>query len=133
MEYVTSLDGVVAEHLNGFFQGWPAPPSPAEHLALLAGSDHVVLARVEGGRVVGFATAISDGVLAAYIPLLEVLPQYRGRGVGTELVRRLLDQLGRLYMVDVICDPDVQPFYERLGFARATGAVIRNYRAAKSG
>ncbi len=28
-------------------------------------------------KVVGFITAISDGVISAYIPLLEVLPKYQ--------------------------------------------------------
>ena len=133
--------------LLGFFEGWRRSVSPEEHLELLRRSDHVVLA-LDGGpdaqaldtdpapdhhaapdaavdRVVGFITAISDGVLAAYIPLLEVLPDYRGRGIGTELARRLLHRLNGLYMVDVMCDCNVQPFYERLGMLPSTGMVIR--------
>jgi GNAT superfamily N-acetyltransferase len=76
---------------------------------------------------VGFITAISDGVLAAYIPLLEVLPAWQGQGIGAELVRRMQAQLQRFYMVDLLCDPEVQPFYERLGLHRATGMLLRNY------
>ena len=72
-------------------------------------------------------TAISDGVLAAYIPHLEVLPAYQGQGIGTELVRRMFDQLDHIYMIDLICDADVQPFYERVGMIRYTGMIRRNY------
>src|SRR5947209_3134906 len=79
------------------------------------------------GQVVGFITAISDGVLSAYIPLLEVLPAYQGQGIGSELARRLLAQLRDLYMVDLLCDPEVQPFYARLGLRPATGMLLRNY------
>jgi len=82
---------------------------------------------VEHGQVVGFVTALSDGVLSAYLPLLEVLPAQRQRGVGTELVRRVLDKVGPRYMVDVMCDADVFAFYERLGFHPSTGGVLRNY------
>jgi hypothetical protein len=50
-------------------------------LSLLAGSDHVVLAIDKAsGDVVGFITALSDGVLCAYISFLEVVPGYRQRG-----------------------------------------------------
>jgi predicted N-acetyltransferase YhbS len=56
-----------------------------------------------------------------------VLPDYQGRGIGSELTRRMLATLSHLYMVDVICDEDVQPFYERLGMRRATGMLLRNY------
>lgn len=72
------------------------------------------------------------GVLSAYIPLLEVLPAYRGRGIGRELVRRLLEGLRGRYMVDLLCDPALQPFYARVGMRPATGMMVRNY-ARQSG
>ena len=129
IEYVASVDDVESADLDGFFVGWPRRPSPERHLALLRGSSHVVLAR-EGRRVVGFVTAISDGVLSAYIPLLEVLPDFRGRGIGKELTRRLLGELDGLYMVDLSCDEELVPFYEALGLTRLDAALgIRN-RAA---
>jgi ribosomal protein S18 acetylase RimI-like enzyme len=80
---------VTSAALQGFFVGWPSPPSPERHLELLRASTHVVFA-VEGERVVGFVTAISDGTLSAYIPLLEVLPEYQRCGVGSELGMRAL-------------------------------------------
>ena len=77
--------------------------------------------------MVGFVTAISDGVLSAYISLLEVLPEYQSRGIGSEVMQRLLKQLEGLYMVDTLCDVDVQAYYARFGMRRATGMRIRRY------
>ena len=126
IEYADDLHGVEPGHLEGFFVGWPSPPSPERHLELLLGSAAVVLAR-DGERVVGFVTAISDGVLSASIPLLEVLPEYQGRGIGTELMRRILARLDGLYMVDLSCDAPLEPFYARLGFQTLDRAMgIRN-------
>ena len=133
--YTSDLSGVLPSHLEGFFVGWPHAPSPDRHLAVLEGSRHVVLAR-EGteDRVVGFVTAVGDGVLSAYIPLLEVLPEFQGRGIGTELVRRLLADLVDLYMVDLCCDEALVPFYERLGFRRwDAGMGFRRHEAAAGG
>ncbi len=94
ISYTDSLTGIEATNLRGFFVGWPNPPSPETHLRLLQNSDHIVLAvDEETGNAVGFITAISDGVLSAYIPCLEVLPAYRGRGIGQELVRREAGEL----------------------------------------
>jgi predicted N-acetyltransferase YhbS len=76
---------------------------------------------------VGLITAISDGVSAAYIPHLEVIDTMQGQGIGSELVRRMVAKLRALYMVDLVCDPELQPFYERLGFRPLTAMVIRNY------
>jgi ribosomal protein S18 acetylase RimI-like enzyme len=126
--YADSMTGISPNNLRGFFVGWPNPPAPETHLRILNGSDAVVLARDDStGAVVGFITAISDGVSCAYIPHLEVLPEYQGRRIGSELARRMLEKLGRLYMIDLLCDPDVQPFYARLGMRPATGMLIRNY------
>lgn len=131
--YLDSLEGATAADLRGFFVGWPDPPSPETHYRMLAGSQHIALARDgESGPVVGFINAVSDGVLAAYIPLLEVLPAYQGRGIGGELVRRLLARLDGLYMVDLLCDEELQDFYRPLGLMPATGMMKRNY-ARQSG
>lgn len=126
--YQTSLEGISEEHLAGFFVGWPNPPSPQTHLNILARSQHIVLAR-EGsdGPVVGFITALSDGVISAYIPLLEVLPAYQRRGIGSELLQLMFIQLRELYMIDLICDPELQPYYERMGMHRASAMLLRNY------
>lgn len=115
VSYLESAKGLGPVQLAGFFVGWPRPPTPERHLELLHGS-HAVAIAVDDAAVVGFATAISDGVLSAFIPLLEVLPSHQRRGVGTQLVQRLLAQLEHLYMVDVCCDAELERFYRRLGF-----------------
>lgn len=135
IRYETSLSGIDAADLAGpFFVGWPNPPDAATHLELLRGSDHVVLAVHEGDdRVVGFVTAITDGVLAAYIPFLEVVPEYQGRGIGSELVRRLLEVIGPIYAVDAACDPELQPFYRHLGLHPGSAVMLRNYERQSGG
>lgn len=126
IKYTESLAGIEPHHLHGFFVGWWEPPTPDKHLRLLRGSDHVVLAiDAEAGRVVGFVTALTDGVQSAFIPLLEVLPEYQRRGIGQELMRLMLDRLDAIPNVDLMCDPDVVPFYERFGMTPVTGMVIR--------
>ena len=125
--YTTDLSDLRPEQLTGFFEGWPRPPAPERHLATLRGSYRTVIALdEEAGTVVGFVNAISDGVLSAFVPLLEVLPSYRGRGIGTELVRRLLEELEGLYSIDVVCDEELRPFYERFGMEPLLAMAVRN-------
>ena len=128
IRYQSDLQGITPERLEGFFAGWPNPPSPATHLRLLTGSAYVELAVATAtGQVVGFINAISDGLLMAYIPLLEVLPGYQGQGIGAALVARLLVRLEHFYAIDLLCDVDVQSFYARLGMQPATGMLVRHY------
>jgi len=123
------MEAVSAEMLRGgFFVDWPNPPSAYTHLRILQGSYLVWLAvDDEANKVVGFINAVSDGVLSAYIPLLEVLPEYQGKGIGSELVTRMLDSLKHLYMVDVLCDQHLQEYYGKFGMHNAMGSIMRNY------
>lgn len=130
ISYCHDLDGVTSEQLTGFFQGWPSPPTAEALLKVLRASSHAILAVDDDGTVAGFINALTDGRLAAYIPLLEVRPSHRGRGIGSELVRRMLDVLGDVYMTDLVCDDDLAPFYERLGLIRLAGMARRNVRAS---
>lgn len=134
IRYTDSAHAITADQLCGpFFEGWPNPPSPETHLKLLQNSDHIVCAIDEGtDQVVGFITAISDGVLSAYIPLLEVLPPYRRQGMGTELMRRMIEKLRDLYMIDLITGPELEHFYERFGMGPAFAMSIRRH-ARQSG
>lgn len=126
--YTGNLDNIDSIELSGFFVGWKEYPSPEKLLAILKNSNYIVLAiDDESGKVVGFINTISDGVLSAYIPLLEVLPQYQGRGIGSELVKRMLKNLDGYYMIDVVCDESVQKFYEKFGLKKHSAMIIRNY------
>ena len=125
IRYTEDAADVNENMLNGFFVGWPRPPSAAQHLAVLRGSFRVVLAIDDPpGRVIGFVNMISDGVLTAFIPWLEVLPEYQGQGIGTELMRRVLD-CEQMYSIDLVCDEPLLPYYARLGMTAIPGAGIR--------
>ncbi len=133
LSYVDSTKQIRPEKLKGFLSGRPNPPSAETHLKLLESSDEIVAAiDDETGDVVGFITALSDGVLSAHITFLEVLPPYRGRGVGRELMRRTPAKLKGLYAVDVVCDAELRPFYERFGMKPTMGMILRD-RSRQSG
>lgn len=129
MIYKNTTNDVSTEMLEGFFVDWPNPPSPKTHLIMLKKSSNVMMAIDEStNQVVGFITAISDGVLSAYIPFLEVLPEYKNKGIGKELVTRMLEELKDIYMIDLCCEEDLVPYYEQFGMMKASAMVFRNYK-----
>src|SRR5436309_15336927 len=58
------------------------------HKALLA--SHSVLTAWDGAMLVGLGDALCGGFLVVYYFQLLVLPEYQGRGLGTELMRRAM-------------------------------------------
>lgn len=125
VDYRSDIADLRSSDLDGFFAGWPDPPSATRRLEILRAADLIELA-TEGAEVIGFATAITDGLFAAFIPLVEVKRAAQGRGVGTELVRRLTERLKSCYSIDLVCDESVVPFYERSGWSRLAGMGIRH-------
>lgn len=127
--YQENLNNIKPEMLNDFFEFWRSFPSKEKHFELLQNSEFKILAiDDETKNVIGFINAISDGVLCAYIPLLEVIPEHRNKGIGAELVKRMLEKLKEYYMIDVMCDEEIQGYYEKFGMTKSTGMILRNYK-----
>lgn len=124
--YSDNIDKLDSSQLDGFFVGWPKHPDSITHLEILKNSYAVWIA-IYKSNCVGFINALSDDVFYAHIPLLEVLPQYQGHGIGTELVNRMLTTLENMYAIDIMCDNELVQFYRKLGFKKSIGMVIRNY------
>jgi ribosomal protein S18 acetylase RimI-like enzyme len=78
-----------------------------------------VVSAWEGGELVGLARAISDGVTNAYVSSVMVDARCRRRGVGRELMRRLMEgRPARLRWVLHAREGAVD-FYRALGFTSA--------------
>jgi GNAT superfamily N-acetyltransferase len=89
--------------------------------AAIAGSARVVGLYRDGAQV-GFARAVSDGATYAYLADVYVLSEHRGRGLGLELVREIVDRgpLGGLRWA--LNTADAQKLYAKLGFSTDTPA-----------
>ena len=128
IEYTDSLKNITSHMLKGYFKTWKKPRTPDEHLQILKNSDHTILAiDTETGYVVGFITALTDGIQSAFIPLLEVLPEYRQRGIGSSLLSRMLDKLKGIPAIDLTCDSTLQKFYSKFRMVPSVGMIIRKY------
>jgi GNAT superfamily N-acetyltransferase len=127
ISYTDDPASVSEDMLPGFFVGWPQRPSASQHLAVLRASYRCILAIDDtSDRVVGFVNMLSDGILTAFIPWLEVLPGYQGQGIGDELMHRILAGTERFYSIDLVCDEPLIPYYTRLGMATASSALLRH-------
>lgn len=93
--------------------GWERRTADRERLAQLVRGSTYVVSAWDGDRLAGFARAISDGAFNAYISTVAVLPDYQQRGIGRELIQRLLN--GRDHLQFVLHAHDrAYPFYLHL-------------------
>jgi ribosomal protein S18 acetylase RimI-like enzyme len=105
---------------------WNEKWNPASLGALIAGSfAFAVAVDPATGKAVGMGRVLSDGVSDAYVQDLVVLPDYRGRGIGTMIVSTLLDHCksAGVIWVALVAEPGTEPFYTALGFRRMEGHI----------
>ena len=68
------------------------------------------------GAQIGFARTVSDGASFAYLADVYVLPEYRGRGLGIELVKAAVDEGPYADRRWLLHTEDAHALYEKLGF-----------------
>lgn len=126
--YSTEKADLTGLETTGFFEGWPNKPIYNVLRKSIENADYIVLAiDTEKRKLAGYITALSDDVLAAYIPFLEVEKGYQHKGIGHALVSKLLEQLSHLYMIDLVCDKEIAGFYKEAGFESWHAMIKRNY------
>jgi GNAT superfamily N-acetyltransferase len=127
IEYRDTPGEVDLPQLASLFEsvGWHKIASDPERLARMVRGSMYAVWGLNNERLVGAAQAISDGAFYAYVSSVVVHPEYQRRGIGREMVRRLLD--GRPHVTFVLhAHPPLQPFYLRDGFRSAPDMMRRD-------
>jgi GNAT superfamily N-acetyltransferase len=69
-------------------------------------------------KAVGMGRLVSDGVSDAYIQDMVILPEFRGLGLGKQLVNTLIEfcTSKHILWLGLIAEPGYASFYEDVGF-----------------
>jgi ribosomal protein S18 acetylase RimI-like enzyme len=76
------------------------------------------------GRQVGFCRAFTDGVAVVHLADVYVLPEFRGRGLGVELVREMVENGPYADVKWMLHTTDAHGLYEQFGFGRPDAKVM---------
>jgi GNAT superfamily N-acetyltransferase len=88
-----------------------------DQLLLAMKQSWYVLYVYDDDKLIGTGRVVSDGVINAYICGLGVHPEYRHKGIGTEIMRRLVEQCESSSLhFQFFCEEHLVPFYENMGF-----------------
>jgi ribosomal protein S18 acetylase RimI-like enzyme len=77
----------------------------------------------DDGRLVGAGRAMADGVDAAYICDVALLPSHQGAGLGKQIVTELLRLTKHHKKIILYSVPGKEPFYRSLGFRQMRTAM----------
>ncbi|MDR3096948.1 MAG: GNAT family N-acetyltransferase [Paraburkholderia sp.] len=118
-----TADDIAAAHALSLEVKWPHRADDWR-LVLDAGAGFVAQ---DGPRVVGTALCWKYGENAGSLGMVIVAPDCQGKGIGRELMVRLLEALGKRVTV-LHATPAGEPLYAKLGFKRI-GAIHQHQSA----
>ncbi|MDD9877865.1 MAG: GNAT family N-acetyltransferase [Magnetovibrio sp.] len=121
--WTETTDGVDREELAALYRAAPLGDKPPGELELVFTNSRYVCFLHDGGRLVGAGRALADGRDCSYICDVALLPDYQGRGLGAEIVGRLVERSEGHKKIILYSVPGTEPFYERFGFRRMTTAM----------
>jgi predicted GNAT family N-acyltransferase len=83
-------------------------------------------------RLVGFARVLTDYAYVALVLDVIVDESHRGSGVGAVLLDAVVNHpsLARVRSLELVCQPELVPFYRRWGFTDAVGGSRLMRRSA---
>ncbi|MFB6726884.1 GNAT family N-acetyltransferase [Kribbella sp. NPDC056345] len=110
---------------------WLTDRTAAETSRILAESD-LVFALIDTDRLVGFARVLTDYAHVALVLDVVVSPDARGAGHGATLMEAIVTHpsLQDVRSIELVCQPDLVPFYRRWGFTTEVGRSLLMRRAA---
>jgi GNAT superfamily N-acetyltransferase len=97
---------------------WSSAEKPELLLKALVAS-HALVTAWCGPRLIGLGNAISDGHLVVYYPHLLVHPEFHRRGIGTQIMQRLMARYEGFHQHMIVADGRALEFYRKCGFVRA--------------
>ena len=99
--------------------GWTAYTEDLPALERGFQNSLLVLAAYEDGELIGLIRAVGDGATVVFVQDLLVAPQKQRQGVGTALLKAVLDRYSNVRQLLLTTDntPKTLAFYKSLGFS----------------
>jgi len=123
IQWIDSIDGLDWAGLAALYRAAPLGDKKPDDLKLVFTNSLYRCLAADDGRLVAAGRALADGRDCAYLADIAVLPSYQGRGLGAEVVQRLLERCKGHRKIILYAVPGRESLYARHGFRRMRTAM----------
>ena len=102
--------------------GWKNYTDHADKLPAAYEGSLCVLGAYEDNALVGIIRAVGDGTTIVFIQDIIVLPEHQRKGIGTALLKAVLEKYSSVYQIQLLTDDTekTKAFYRSAGFYAAS-------------
>jgi|ERR1700730_1672889 len=111
------------DEVSALYRAAPLGDKSPGDLALVFRNSMFRAFAFDTGRLVGAGRALADGRDCSYICDIAVHPAHQGRGLGKQIVARLVRLSASHRKIILYAVPGREAFYQRFGFRRMTTAM----------
>lgn len=99
--------------------GWTNYLERADILKQAYDESLCVLAAYDSDKLMGILRAVGDGQTIVFVQDIIVLPEYQRKGIGTRLLKAVMDKYKDVYQMELLTDntEKTKAFYRSVGFS----------------
>jgi len=83
------------------------------------------------GNILGFARVVTDKVVYAYLMDLFIIDEFQGKGLGSDLVKHILDQKDLQVKLWFLATNSAHGLYKKFGFSTVTDPELLMFKRDK--
>lgn len=104
---------------------WTSKADDPDQITRIIDGSHCFMIATDRDKIIGMGRAISDRASDAYVQDVTVANAYRGKGVGSRIIKELVARLQKdsLGWIGLIAERGSHGFYSRLGFEKMLDSV----------
>jgi ribosomal protein S18 acetylase RimI-like enzyme len=123
IDWIYSLDHLDWDELSALYRAAPLGNKKASDLKTVFSNSMFRAFIYDSGKLVGAGRALADGADCSYICDVALLPSHQGRGLGKEMVAKLVELSRGHKKIILYAVPGKEPLYRKVGFKRMTTAM----------
>ena len=123
IDWVYEPGGIDWDEVSRLFSIAPLGDNPPDHYQTVFTNSRYMCFTFEGSTLVGAGRALADGRDASYLADIVVHPDYQGKGLGKQIVQKLVDASKGHKKIILYANPGKEGFYQKLGFKMMNTAM----------
>jgi ribosomal protein S18 acetylase RimI-like enzyme len=123
LEWKYSSETLDWEELSALYLAAPLGHKDPADLKIAFSNSMFMCFVYDSAELIAAGRALADGKDCSYICDVAVHPSHQGRGLGKEVVSRLVDFSKEHRKIILYAAPGKEPFYKKLGFKRMATAL----------